>query len=121
VLGAGALACAVLLIVRLALRYRANAYRREAARALDNPAAAQAIAAVLKRAALVAYPRAEVARLTGAEWSGFLNRTGGFPRGASAALHRASLDPSRSLDAAEAPAVLAAARSWVRRHRRPSA
>lgn len=121
VLGAGLLACLLLLILRAVLRYRANAYRREAARALRNPAAAPAIAAVLKRAALVAYPRPDVARLTGAAWSAFLGRTGGFPGGAAAALHRASLDPSRPLDAAEAPAVLAAARSWVRRHRRPAA
>lgn len=121
VLGAGVLACALLLVLRFVLRYRANAYRREAARALRDPTAAPAIAAVLKRVALVAYPRADVARLTGAAWSAFLDRTGGFPADAAAALHRASLDPSRPLDAAEAPVVLAAARTWVRRHRRASA
>jgi hypothetical protein len=121
VLGAGLLTCVLLLILRAVLRYLANAYRREAARALRDPAAAPAIAAVLKRAALASYPRADVAGLTGTAWSAFLGRTGGFPDGAAAALHRASLDPSRPLDAAEAPVVLASARSWVRRHRRPSA
>ena len=51
---------------RAAARYRANAYRRAALAALgatshDDRAAVEAVSAVLKRAALVAYPRPQVA------------------------------------------------------------
>ena len=56
---------------------RATAYRREALeclrRAGDDPAA---IALVLRRTALSGFPRDEVAGLFGADWLGFLDRTG---------------------------------------------
>ena len=49
--------------------WKANAYRRaalaELAHAGDKP---EAIAAILRRAVLVAYPRSEVAALTGPDW-----------------------------------------------------
>jgi hypothetical protein len=56
---------------------RATAYRRAALRELkwvgDDP---QAISEILKRAALVAYPREQVAALAGSEWLNFLETTG---------------------------------------------
>jgi hypothetical protein len=124
VLAAALLAFALLLGTWLGLRYRDDAYRRAAARDLRALAAAApstlapAIASVLKRTALVAYPRASVASLTGGMWSAFLGRTGGFPPAAAAALARATLDPSRALNPAEAGAILAAAQRWIRLHRR---
>lgn len=63
---------------------RRNRYRREALAMLDaiatepdpDPAvAAQQVATLLKRTALVAYPRVEVAGLHGGEWAAFLRRS----------------------------------------------
>lgn len=95
---------------------RANAYRRAALAELQAAGEdAAAIAAILRRCALAAYPRARVAALTGAEWVGFLNDTGGaFGPEASAALLRA---PYRE-DTDAAPELAQAAAHWVRRHRR---
>ena len=59
------------LVGRSILRYRRNAYRRAALAELqtlpaDGPSAAPRIAALLKRTALAAFPREQVAGLTGA-------------------------------------------------------
>jgi hypothetical protein len=124
VLAAELLAFAVLFGGWLALRYRGNAYRRAALRdlrALTTAAPsdlAPAIASLLKRTALAAYPRVAVANLTGGAWSAFLDRTGTFPAATAAMLVRATLDPSRTLDEAEMRAILAAAQRWIRRHGR---
>ena len=125
VLAAGLLAIVLLVLADGVRRYRRDAYRREALREFGALAAAPGatlatpVAAILKRAALVAYPRAMVAGLTGVAWSGFLARTGGLATEAAAALERGTVDLSRPLDASEAQAVLAGARAWVRRHGRP--
>ena len=59
------------------LRHRAaNAYRREALRQLEaSNGDSERIATVLRRAALVAYPRRRVASLVGEDWLQFLNKT----------------------------------------------
>lgn len=116
VLGGGVLAILLLLLAEVVRRYRANAYRREARRALRS-APASDMASILKRVSLAAYPRREVAGLSGAAWAAFLARTGGFPADASNALERASVDASRPLNVAEARAVLDAADRWIRVHR----
>ena len=72
-----ALCLAALLVGRWSWRrWRANAYRRAALAELktagDDPAT---VAAILRRAALVAYPRGQVASLTGAAWLAFLEKT----------------------------------------------
>lgn len=55
--------------------YRRNAYRRDAIAALINIGEdPRQIAEVLRRTALCAYPRAEVAALCGKEWMDFLDR-----------------------------------------------
>lgn len=105
-----------------ARRHRANAYRREALAALAaispvaTPAGAAAVSAILKRTALVAYPRAQVASLTGERWLAFLDRTGrtdAFSRGPAAQLAQAAFGaPLR-----DGAAALAAARRWVKQHR----
>ena len=64
------------------------------------------------RTALAAFPRADVATLSGAAWAGFLERTGGrfgalAPALAEAPYHAVAVD---------GPAALAAARHWIRRH-----
>ena len=104
ILALAMLAVAVILIVRLVARYRRNAYRRAALRELDaigpavDGASAMHISAVLKRTALVAFPREQVAGLTGPAWLAFLDRTGhteAFGRGDLAA--RETALPSKVL------------------------
>jgi hypothetical protein len=92
-------------------RWRRNAYRREALREL-TAASPPRIAAILKRAALVAWPRAQVAGLAGADWAAFLRRTA----------PRARLDEATALGLADLAygsgmreAREAAAR-WIRCH-----
>ncbi|MEM7176897.1 MAG: DUF4381 domain-containing protein [Pseudomonadota bacterium] len=110
------------LIAFLALRWRAyrraNAYRGAALAALatagDDPAK---IAEILRRCALTAFPRNQVAGLIGAEWLRFLDETGGgtsFSSGPGKALLSAPYRPGAPVDGLSALAA-----GWIRRHRRP--
>ena len=58
-------------------RWRANAYRRTALRELAEAKDVAAIADILKRTALCAYPRTEIAALSGRAWCDWLQKTGG--------------------------------------------
>lgn len=97
-------------------RWRAAAYRRAALEALsaagDDPAA---VADILRRTALAAWPRERVASLTGLDWLHFLDATGGdgFADGPGRALAEA---PYRT-EHAPVPGLGDAAAHWVRRHR----
>ncbi len=118
VAAAGIAAMAILSAAALA-RYRANAYRREALRQLDivEPAG---ISTVLKRAALAAWSREQVAALTGTAWLAFLGRTGrttAFTDGAGR--HIETLAFGGAIDRSAADAARAAARDWVKAHRVP--
>lgn len=112
-----------LLLARWIIRYRHDAYRRQALRelaALPAPldaTGAQSLSAILKRTALVAFPRAETARLTGREWLRFLDQSGtmqAFEAGPAARLTEIALGAPGSADDT---AIRAAARDWIRRHR----
>ena len=106
------------LLLRLAVRrHRAEAYRRAALRELaqvgEDPAA---IANVLRRTALAAYPRAEVAGLSGPDWLAFLDRTfpaTGFADGKGEVFAVAPFQTQPS-----DPVAAKLARDWVRGHRR---
>ena len=93
-----------------------NAYRRAALVALDGAGDdASAIAAVLRRAALVAYPRSEVASLSGDDWLSFLDRSGrmsGFREGAGRVLVTA---PYAGVGK-PAPELSGLARTWITKH-----
>ncbi|MGC4016472.1 MAG: DUF4381 domain-containing protein [Luteolibacter sp.] len=101
------------------IRWQANRYRREALALLDDPGTPpREWSAILKRAALVAWPRADVASLTGPEWLSFLDRTAGmtqFTAGAGRSLEAIAFGPSGTVDAA---AVRQVTRLWITRHKK---
>ncbi len=113
VVAAGLFALALWWVIR---RYRARAYRRAALRALaQNEGDPANAATVLRRAALKAFPRDEVASLSGQDWLTFLDRTfpgSGFAKGpgqifAIAPYHACSADPDG----------IELARDWIKHHR----
>jgi hypothetical protein len=115
------------------VHWRRQAYRRAGLRELrdiatrldeapERAAALVDLAALLKRVALVAYAREQVAALSGDAWLTFLDRTGGtaqFTRGPGAVLATVSSRPglAAALDAAQVKALVATAQDWLRRHR----
>jgi hypothetical protein len=77
---------------------------------------------LLKRVALVAYAREQIAALSGNAWLTFLDRTGGtaqFTQGAGVVLAEVSSRPSlgSALDTAQVATLVATARDWIRQHR----
>jgi len=122
----------VLFLVAL-FRWQHHRYRREAlaelARqepALREPAtraeALGALAELLKRAALTAFPREQVANLTGPVWFEFLDRSGRttkFSEGSGAILERAAYDPRTvaALDEPRTRELVSLIRHWLAHHR----
>ena len=105
-------------------RRQANRYRREALAALtaiaaaadrDPAVAAAQIAALLKRTALAAFPRRQVAPLFRADWAAFLCRSAGQdPQVRAAASRLAQAAYRGDLDGR---ALIAPARRWIEVHR----
>jgi hypothetical protein len=105
-------------------RWLRNRYRREAEAELDAIAltvdteprlAAEAIAELLKRTALSAFPRERVAALTGPEWAEFLVQTAGNDPAVADGAERLSEAAYRAN--ADGHPLIAAARCWIRVHR----
>ncbi len=111
-------------LLRCFMWWQANRYRREALALLDHPATPPAEwSAILKRAALAAWPREEVADLTGDAWLAFLDRSAGmrgFVSGPGQALERIAVEPDAAATT-DVNAVKAAAREWLSRHRKEAA
>jgi hypothetical protein len=117
-------AAALLLVLAVAwgvltwLRWKRNAYRREALAELAAPdVTVDQIFGVLKRVALVSFDRSEVARLSGLSWLDFL--VDSCPD-----LNRQNLEPlyatvfsPGTVSSSARERGLEAARNWVRRHR----
>jgi hypothetical protein len=104
-------------------RWLGNAYRREALFAIEAMHAdAQGVVQlpfILRRSALAAYERRDVASLRGSEWTGWLNESAGrelFSVDASATLDQLAYG-REPLAPAEIEPLLAASRNWVRLHR----
>lgn len=104
--------------VRWHRAWRDSLYRRQALREIaiagQDPAI---IATILRRAALAAYPRHDVAGLQGEAWLAFLDETfsgNGFRNGAGSVIVKAPYAPTP-----EAPGLASLAAKWVRRHRQP--
>lgn len=119
--------------VRLFVRSRADAYRRQALEELSalrsrhpDPAALAGLAPLLKRTALAMAPREAVASLAGPPWLAFLDETGPeplFTTGPGRRLEDVAYGApgSVALTEDEQRALFAAAEAWLRGHRRPVA
>ena len=101
-------------LVRIETEFRRGGERR---RVLSD------LSALLKRVALAAYPRGEVASLSGASWVSFLDRTLGgteFSGGPGRVLGFVSYD-GRILDEvgeSEVESILMLCGKWIRTHHR---
>lgn len=93
--------------------WRRNAYRREALAALETAQAPVEIAVILKRTALAAWPRAQVAALAGAEWAALLRSSAPRARLTDA---MARLMADLSYQSTMPAGVRDAARRWIRLH-----
>ncbi len=108
-------------------RWKRDAYRRAALTELDRIGSDRtgglaALPALIKRTALAAYPRAEVASLHGDAWLEFLDREGKtdrFSRGPGRLLPELSFRPGAAerIDERGATELLALTRDWIRTHR----
>ena len=113
-------------------RWRQNAYRREALAELAGIAermhsepgrtdGLRELSVLVKRVALAAYPRAQVASLTGDQWIAFLDKTiksDIFSRGPGLALTAAISEPNpaEKLTAADGDQAVRAVRQWITAH-----
>ncbi|MGA1188950.1 MAG: DUF4381 domain-containing protein [Pseudomonadales bacterium] len=127
-----ALILLLVLLARLWHRWRANAYRREALRAcqliedriksaLDYRSIIIEIATLLKRTALTAFPRSEVAVLSGDAWILFLEARGGganFSVESSTLLVETAFGSQPAQDIRAVSALLGEAQAWIRSHQR---
>lgn len=130
VLIAVVLVAAFLVVRAWRRRWLADAYRRAALQELDElasrardatqrPAALAELPALLKRTALAAFPREDVAGLSSGAWLSFLDRTypgDAFHRGPGRVLPELTYG-AVTLDGDEARALFDAARAWIGGHR----
>jgi Ca-activated chloride channel family protein len=75
-----------------------------------------ALASLARRTALAAFPREQVASLTGSAWLSFLDRTGGghdFSHGSGRSLEISAYRQSPT----DPKALIAVVRRWIRSHR----
>ena len=103
---------------RLWRRYQRNAYRRLALARLEGLAPSQ-FPALLKRAALDAYPRDDVAELSGDPWLAFLDRSyggSGFTSGPGRVLPALAYADT-TLDESQRNELTGLVRTWIQRHR----
>jgi hypothetical protein len=118
------LICAALWAIH---RWRINRYRREAlselrrieAGAATSPPAelSAALGSLVRRTALAAFPRDQVASLTGAAWLSFLDRTDGrhaFSEGPGRALEISAYQQAPAVDSG---ALIDTVRAWIKLHR----
>ncbi|RYD65708.1 MAG: DUF4381 domain-containing protein [Verrucomicrobiaceae bacterium] len=107
------------LLLKAFMKWQADRYRREALSQLDDPATKPSEwSALLKRTALVVWPREEVAGLTGKEWLAFLDRTAGmsaFSTGSGKSIESIAFDPKAGESAGDLKVVV---REWIQRHRK---
>ena len=116
-------------------RWRRDRYRRAALQRLaaleklapvDQATALTQLPLLLKQTALAAYPREQVAQLSGKTWLTFLDGTypgQSFTQGSGCLLAQLPYQPPahlRQLPAANVTALIAAARTWIATHQPPT-
>jgi hypothetical protein len=109
---------AVFLMIRAIRHWWRNRYRREAIREIRTAPLAQ-LSEILKRAALVTWPRERVARLTGKSWSDFLAESSGigdFRIAPGNDIETASISGA-TLKESDEQRLRRLAREWVKKHR----
>jgi Domain of unknown function (DUF4381) len=117
-------AIAALLLLWLSLhlirRWQQNRYRREALTELARIEATQ-FSALLKRTALSAWPREEVASLSGPAWLRFLDSSAPEPSFVLAPGNRLEeiAFSVQKLSSEDESALRAAAGAWIRQHKPP--
>lgn len=95
-------------------RHRAkkrNAYRQAGLALLDGATTVHDVSVILKRVALVAFPREQVASLYGEDWANFLRRT--------CARHKFSRITQARPDERASRKVIRLAAAWIKHHRVP--
>lgn len=114
-------------VARIALRqYRLHHQRRHLLAMLDtlarpgdvSPAAVAEISTLLRRLALMRYPRQRVAALTGAEWLRFLDESGGhdrFSRGPGQVLASGPYQSTLPVDV-DFAALTTLVRDWIKKN-----
>ena len=120
----------LMVCVRLTLNRQQNRYRRDAleelrtiAASVEDNTAAAAIAGLLKRTALAAFPRSQVASLYGQAWADFLiDTSGNDPLVQSKALELATAAYRRRGAAYggggdDGAPLFEAAKRWIKQHR----
>jgi hypothetical protein len=116
-----ALVAGLWLAWRLWKRWQANAYRRVALEELTQLDSPVGFSELLKRTALVAYPRTQVADLCGDEWLGFLDRSLGttrFSRGVGRSLVELTYNPAATrLSETETRELSGLVGRWIAGHR----
>lgn len=107
----------VALLGRMLIHWQRNRYRRDALNLVDH-LLPEELPGLVKRVALSAWPREQVAHLTGQPWLAFLDRTGEttvFTTGAGRVLESLIYQPIPQEDLSE---MRRAIRHWIRNHRR---
>jgi len=122
---------ALFFLYRFFRNYRANAYRRQAARELvklkteagnQNPTALiEKIATILKATAMVSFSREKVARLSGQAWQEFLAATlppaKNGPQVWALIDYQYARETNRPIRPSEIETLIDVSVKWVRRHR----
>lgn len=122
------------LLLRSYLRYRRNAYRREALREigridtrmrdpLKRNGAVRELAELVKRTALAAWPRSKIAALTGGDWVRFVDASGSRDEALARLLDDLEYRGDETLSALPpdtAQNAIAGARRWIENHHVPT-
>ena len=74
------------------------------------------LSTLLRRVALVRFPREQVAGLQGEQWLGFLDRSGGFTHFSAGKGRILGSAPYQSADVDEAKSLLQLSADWIRRN-----
>ncbi|MES2790477.1 MAG: DUF4381 domain-containing protein [Planctomycetota bacterium] len=123
VVAAVALVTVVTISIRWWQRWKANAYRRAALRCLNSDATGswQELPAFVKRVALAAWPREQVAGLSGEEWLKFLDASVGsknFTQGNGRWLLALAYEPTAAsrMSPGDQEDVIRIIRHWIKSH-----